>query len=64
MTLTRVLTSFLLIATLTSCGGSRDISGAREVLPTIGSSGGANSNVLAMRLFGAKSGPSSQTPAG
>ena len=63
MTLTRVLTSFLLIAALTSCGGSRDISGAREVLPTIGSSGGANSNVLAKRLFGAKSGPSSQTPA-
>lgn len=63
MTLTRVLGAAALAFVLASCGGSRDISGAREVMPTIGSSGGALSNVQAKKLFGAKSSASAQSPA-
>lgn len=64
MILTRILTCAALSLILGSCGGGdRDISGERTALPTIGSSGGALSNVQAKRLFGAKSGASSQSPA-
>ena len=65
MILARLLKITALTLALTACsGGGRDISGAREVpLPTIGSSGGALSNVQAKRLFGAKSFASTQTPA-
>lgn len=63
-----ILTRFLSIAAVTlalaACGGSsRDISGARTVLPTIGSSGGAQSNLIAKQLFGAKQFASSQPAA-
>lgn len=63
MILTRILGIAVLSLTLAACGGSRDISGARQSQPTIGSSGGALSNVQAKKLFGAKSFASSQTPA-
>ena len=65
MTLTRVLICTALALTLVSCGGGRDrdISGESVVLPTIGSSGGARSNVEAKRLFGAKTSASAQAPA-
>jgi len=65
MILSRFLTCAVLALTLASCneGGGRDISGVREVLPTIGSSGGALSNVQAKKLFGAKSSGSAQSPA-
>ena len=63
MILTRVLTCAALTLALSSCSGGRDISGVREVLPTIGSSGGAQSNVEAKQLFGAKTAPSSQPAA-
>jgi len=63
MTLTRVLGAAALGLVLASCGGSRDISGAPEVMPTIGSSGGALSTTQAKKLFGAKSNASSQSPA-
>ena len=65
MILTRILASAALAIVLGSCGGGggRDISGERVVLPTIGSSGGALSNVQAKRLFGAKANASPQAPA-
>ncbi len=64
MILTRILGTAAIAFALASCGGgSRDISGNREALPTIGSSGGALSNVEAKRLFGAKSFASTQSPA-
>ncbi|WP_299880935.1 penicillin-insensitive murein endopeptidase [uncultured Sulfitobacter sp.] len=66
MTLTRILACGALALTLASCGGGgRDISGAPSstILPTIGSSGGARSNVEAKRLFGAKTSASAQAPA-
>ena len=68
MILTRLMTCAALAVLLASCsGGSRDISGKRasasKLLPTIGSSGGALSNVQAKRLFGAKSAGSAQSPA-
>ena len=57
------LSCTLLLASCSTPTG-RDISGAREApLPTIGSSGGARSNVLAKQLFGAKANGSAQTPA-
>ena len=62
MMLSRFLSCAALSLLLASCGGSRDISGEREVLPTVGSSGGALSNVQAKKLFGAKSRASSQSP--
>ncbi|KIN75370.1 Penicillin-insensitive murein endopeptidase [Sulfitobacter noctilucae] len=65
MILSRFLGCAALALALVSCGngGGRDISGAREVLPTIGSSGGALSNVQAKKLFGAKSRATSQSSA-
>lgn len=67
MMMKRLLVATALAALLASCGGgSRDISGAREKpvnLPTIGSSGGALSNVQAVKLFGVKSGPASMPSA-
>ena len=66
MILTRFLACAALALTLGSCGGdksSTDISGKSVILPTIGSSGGALSNVQAKNLFGAKSFASSQSPA-
>lgn len=66
MILKKALTIGALAILLGSCGGGgRDISGARTqtVNATIGSSGGAKSNVQAKKLFGAKSGPSSQSHA-
>ncbi|NNE51386.1 MAG: penicillin-insensitive murein endopeptidase [Sulfitobacter sp.] len=63
MILARLCGAAALAFTLAACGGPRDISGEREVLPTIGSSGGALANVQAKRLFGAKSFASSQAPA-
>ena len=69
MILTRLLTCAALVLTMGSCGGgksSNDISGRSAVLPTIGSSGGALSNVQAKKLFGAKSfaSPQSSEPYG
>jgi penicillin-insensitive murein endopeptidase len=64
MILPRILGTAALAFALASCGGgTRDIGGAREVIPTIGSSGGALANVEAKKLFGAKSFASSQSPA-
>lgn len=65
MILTRFLSCAALILTMGACSGGSDtdISGKSTILPTIGSSGGALSNVQAKRLFGAKSGPSSQPSA-
>lgn len=65
MILFRLLTIATFTLALASCSGGagRDISGAREVLPTIGSSGGALSGVQAKKLFGAKSFASTQTSA-
>ncbi|MGJ8616793.1 MAG: penicillin-insensitive murein endopeptidase [Sulfitobacter sp.] len=66
MILTRLLTCAALALILGSCGGGKtetDISGKSVVLPTIGSSGGALSNVQAKKLFGAKSAASAQSPA-
>lgn len=65
MILTRLLTCAALVFGLASCGGNteRDISGEVVNLPTIGSSGGALSNVQAKRLFGAKTSGSGQSPA-
>lgn len=64
MILTRLALCATLALALGSCGGGpRDISGEREVLPTIASSGGANANVIAKRLFGAKSSASGQSSA-
>ncbi|MEM6938980.1 MAG: penicillin-insensitive murein endopeptidase [Pseudomonadota bacterium] len=63
MTLVRLLFCAVLTLALASCNTEdRDISGERVVLPTIGTSGGARSNVQAKKLFGAKTGPSSQAP--
>ena len=64
MILSRILTCATLTLALASCSSnSRDISGAREVLPTIGSSGGALSNVQAKKLFGGKPEASAQSSA-
>jgi len=63
MILTRILGITALSLTLAACGGPRDISGARTTLPTIGSSGGALSNVQAKKLFSSKGLASSQAPA-
>lgn len=64
MILSRFLTCAVLTLALASCNSdSRDISGEREVIPTIGSSGGALSNVQAKKLFGAKNFASSQNAA-
>lgn len=67
MILRKVLTVATLGLFLGSCGdSSRDIDGSRSasvILPTIGSSGGALSNVEAKRLFGAKSGPATLSSA-
>lgn len=60
-----ILKMLALVACLAGCAGGTDSSAPSEskILPTIGTSGGAQSNVLAKKLFGAKTGPSSQTPA-
>ncbi len=61
MTFVRLLTCAALVVGLASCNeGERHISGERVVLPTIGTSGGARSNIQAKKLFGAKSNPSQQ----
>ena len=64
-----ILTRFLICASLalavSACAGSdtKPNPEASVILPTIGSSGGANSNTIAKKLFGAKLGPSAQVPA-
>ncbi|AXI44823.1 penicillin-insensitive murein endopeptidase [Sulfitobacter sp. SK012] len=66
MTLTRAALFSVLALALASCNGGneeRDISGAPVALPTIGSSGGALSNVQAKQLFGEKPRPSGQSSA-
>ncbi len=66
MILKNILISAALALALASCGGGKtetDIDGSAVTLPTIGSSGGALSNVQAKRLFGAKSNASGQSPA-
>ena len=63
MILTRLFACAAVVVLLGSCGGGRDISGQREALPTIGSSGGALSNVQAKKLFGAKGSASTQASA-
>jgi penicillin-insensitive murein endopeptidase len=63
MTLMRLLSCAALALSLASCGGSRDISGEREVLPRVGTSGGALSTVQAKKLFGAENTPSRQSAA-
>ena len=65
MNLLRILTSITLALGLAACGGSADKPNpdASRILPTIGSSGGALSNVQAKKLFGAKAQGSGQSPA-
>ena len=65
MILSRFLASAALALSLAACGGGSDvdIDSSNVVLPTIGTSGGALSNVQAKKLFGAKSAPSSQPAA-
>jgi penicillin-insensitive murein endopeptidase len=65
MIFSRILTGVTLSLALAACGGSPTAPNpqASKVLPTIGSSGGALSNVHAKKLFGAKSSGSPQTPA-
>ncbi|WP_037228053.1 penicillin-insensitive murein endopeptidase [Roseobacter sp. GAI101] len=63
MILSRLLACAALSLSLAACGGSatKPNPEASKILPTIGSSGGALSNVQAKKLFGAKSAPSAQT---
>ena len=65
MILTRILTSTALALTLAACGGSpsKPNAEASKILPTIGSSGGARSNIQAKKLFGAKADGSRQSSA-
>jgi penicillin-insensitive murein endopeptidase len=65
MMFSRILTCAAIALTLGACGGSpsKPNPEASKMLPTIGSSGGALSNVAAKKLFGAKTNPSSQSPA-
>ena len=65
MILTRILTCTALALTLAACGGSpsKPNAEASKILPTIGSSGGARSNIQAKKLFGAKADGSRQTSA-
>ncbi len=63
MILTRLFTCAVVVLALGSCGQGRDISGKRSAaLPTISSSGsgGAQTNTIAKKLFGAKSFASGQ----
>ena len=65
MILTRFLTCSALALTLAACGGSpsKPNAEASKILPTIGSSGGARSNIQAKKLFGAKADGSRQSSA-
>ena len=64
MILTRLVTCAALVIALGSCGQGRDISGKRAApQPSFTTSGGAQSNVIAKNLFGAKSFASAQAPA-
>jgi penicillin-insensitive murein DD-endopeptidase len=65
MTFSRFLVGITLLLAMTACSGpsSKPNPRASQILPTIGSSGGALSNVQAKKLFGAKSGGSRQSPA-
>lgn len=65
MILTRLATCVALAFSLAACGGSpsKPNAQASSILPTIGSSGGALSNVQAKKLFGAKGRASAQSPA-
>ncbi|HBR38127.1 MAG TPA: penicillin-insensitive murein endopeptidase, partial [Sulfitobacter pontiacus] len=65
MILTRILTCTALALTLAACGGSpsKPNAEASKILPTIGSSGGARSNIQAKKLFGAKADGSRQSSA-
>ncbi|MGR3609537.1 MAG: penicillin-insensitive murein endopeptidase [Sulfitobacter sp.] len=65
MILTKFLICTSLVLAISACSGSKTEPNpeASVILPTIGSSGGANSNTIAKKLFGAKLGPSAQVPA-
>ncbi len=67
MRLIKAFTTVSLALVLAACGGggteTPQTTQAPVVLPTIGSSGGALSNVQAKKLFGAKTDGSRQTPA-
>ncbi|MBW4962663.1 penicillin-insensitive murein endopeptidase [Sulfitobacter sp. CW3] len=65
MIVSRFLAGITLALAITACSGtpSQPNRQASQILPTIGSSGGALSNVEAKKLFGAKSGGSRQSPA-
>jgi penicillin-insensitive murein endopeptidase len=65
MNIIKLLIVTALGALVASCGGARDISGARERqadLPTIGELAGPLANVEAKKLFGTKSSGTSQAP--
>jgi penicillin-insensitive murein endopeptidase len=66
MNIKKLLTVAVLCVLVASCGGARDISGAKEeqiALPTIGELAGPLANVQAKKLFGTKSSGTSQSPA-
>ncbi len=65
MNFSRILITVALGLAVAACGGSPSEPNreASKILPTIGSSGGALSNVQAKKLFGAKSNGSPQAPA-
>ena len=65
MIFSRLLTCAAIALALGACGGSSSKSApeASQLLPTIGSSGGALSKVEAKKLFGAKENSSNQAPA-
>jgi len=66
MRIRKLITVAALGILVASCGGARDISGAKSKkaeLPTIGELSGPLANVQAKKLFGTKSSGSHQTPA-
>jgi len=65
MILTKFLICTSLVLAVSACSGSKTEPNpeASVILPTIGSSGGVNSNTIAKKLFGTKLGPSAQVPA-
>lgn len=66
MNFRKLVTIAVFGALVASCGGARDISGAKEEqpkLPTIGQLAGSLANVEAKNLFGSKSSGTSQSPA-
>tara|TARA_R110002020_G_scaffold206021_2_gene410840 strand:- start:10426 stop:11373 length:948 start_codon:yes stop_codon:yes gene_type:complete len=66
MNIRKLLTITVLGVLVASCGGARDISGAKEEqpdLPTIGELAGPLANVEAKKLFGTKSSATPHSPA-